>query len=223
MNRNVVVAAAAGLLVGLLAGYTFGLSRGMSQATDALATMPLPAAPGVVLAPPDAPPAGAPATGMALAPPPGEAAPGAPPSFEVTQRIGMNQQVVARDPRNMAAWIQLGNDYFDTHQVAQAIDAYAKALAIEPRNPDVLTDQGVMYRDAGQTAKAIANFERASQLDPRHVQSLYNLGVVYSNDLHDRARATAAYQRVLAVAPSSPQATAARKELAALGAAPAGR
>ena len=136
------------------------------------------------------------------------------PSPEVFQRIEMNQKLVAKDPKLAGVWVQLGNDYFDTRQQQKAIDAYGKALALNPNNPDVLTDQGVMYRDLGRFDEAIANFEKSAKLDPNHVQSSYNLGVVWANDKHDNAKATAAFNRVIAVAPGSPQAAEARRAIA---------
>lgn len=47
---------------------------------------------------------------------------------------------VARNPSNTAAWIQLGNVYFDTGNHARAIAAYEKALELSPANANVLTD-----------------------------------------------------------------------------------
>ncbi len=139
---------------------------------------------------------------------------------DAQQRILAAEQIVQQDPKNVRAWIQLGNDYFDTKQPRRAIDAYAKALELQPNNPDVLTDQGVMYRDVGAFDKAIANFRKASELDPKHVQSLYNLGVVYANDLKDRAKAAQAWHRVIEVAPGTPQAQQALQGLAELQQAP---
>jgi cytochrome c-type biogenesis protein CcmH/NrfG len=205
MNKNLLLGAVGGLLVGVLVGYTIGLSKGMSEAQKLLGTAPLPAfeAPaGMPQMPPGMPP-GAP-SGM----------PPAAPSPEVFQRIEMNQKLVAKDPRLVGVWIQLGNDYFDTRQHQKAIDAYGKALAINPSNPDVLTDQGVMYRDLGRFDEAIANFEKAGKIDPNHVQSAYNLGVVWANDKHDSAKATAAFNKVISIAPTSPQASEARRALA---------
>ena len=205
MNKNLLLGAVGGLLVGVLVGYTIGLSKGMSEAQKLLGSAPLPAFDA-------APPMPA---GMPPGTPGGMPAPG--PSPEVFQRIEMNQKLVARDPKLVGVWIQLGNDYFDTRQPQKAIDAYARALALDPNNPDVLTDQGVMYRDTGRFDEAIANFEKATKIDPSHVQSAYNLGVVWANDKRDAARATAAFTKVIALAPSSPQAADARRAMAELG------
>ncbi len=129
-------------------------------------------------------------------------------------RIVTLQQAVARDPKNVQAWTQLGNDYYDTRQQQKAIDAYAHALELDPKNPNILTDQGVMYRDLGQFDKAIANFQKANRADPKHVQSLYNLGVVYSSDLKQPEKAAPAWKKVIEIAPDSSQAAQARTALA---------
>ena len=139
------------------------------------------------------------------------------------RRITEAEKIVARDPKNAQVWTQLGNDYFDTHQQQKAIDAYAKALALQPDDPDVLTDQGVMYRQLGQFEKAIANFHKANQLNPSHVQSVFNEGIVYSQDLKNPAKAREAFNKVVQLAPGSPQAAQATQLLAGLEAAPARR
>jgi tetratricopeptide (TPR) repeat protein len=207
--NGLLIGAAAGLLLGGLAGYSFGLTKGMGEAQKLFGSAPLPAfdAPVPSGLPQQMPPQGMPG-GMPQA---------AAPSPEVFQRIEMNQKLVAKDPKLVGVWIQLGNDYFDTRQQQKAIDAYGKALALNPNNPDVLTDQGVMYRDLGRFDEAIANFEKSAKIDPSHVQSSYNLGVVWSNDKHDTAKAAAAFNRVISIAPNSPQAGEARRALAEMG------
>lgn len=127
---------------------------------------------------------------------------------DYTQRIAEAEKIVAQEPKNYQAWVQLANDYFDTEQPQKAVNAYSKALEIDSNNqntPNVLTDQGVMYRKMGLFDKAIENFDRASKLDPKHAQSLFNLGVVYANDLKQNDKAIAAWQRYLAIDGMSPQ------------------
>ena len=120
---------------------------------------------------------------------------------DYTQRITEAEKIVAQDPKNYQAWVQLGNDYFDTEQPQKAVNAYSKALEIDPKHqntPNVLTDQGVMFRKMGL-------FDKASKLDPKHSQSLFNLGIVYANDLKQTDKAIAAWQRYLALDALSPQ------------------
>jgi cytochrome c-type biogenesis protein CcmH/NrfG len=133
---------------------------------------------------------------------------------EIQGQIASLQSVVARDPKNVQAWVQLGNAYFDTGQPQKSVEAYDRALELRPNDPDVLTDQGVMYRALGRYDKAIANFEKANRANPSHVQSLFNLGIVYSSDLKQNDKAIAAWNKVLQVAPASPQAVQAKQLIA---------
>ncbi len=116
---------------------------------------------------------------------------------DYTQRIAQAEKVVAQDPKNLNAWISLGNDYFDTEQTQKSINAYTKALEIEPNNPNILTDQGVMFRKVGWYDKALANFEKANKIDPNHLQSLYNAGIVYVVDLKQPEKGYGYWNRYL--------------------------
>jgi len=116
---------------------------------------------------------------------------------DYNRRIAEAEKIVAMDPKNLNAWISLGNDYFDTEQAQKAINAYKMALEIDPNNPNVLTDQGVMYRKIGAYDKALANFEKAQKIDPRHLQSLYNIGIVYSVDMKQPDKAAPIWDRYL--------------------------
>jgi len=143
-------------------------------------------------------------------------APAPGPGANFQQQISMLKGIVAKDPGNRNAWVQLGNDYFDSNQPMNAVEAYDKALKLNGNDPNVLTDQGVMYRRLGWFDKAVGNFEMASKIDPNHRQSLYNLGLVYRDDLHDVPKAIAAWERFLAINPDGPGAAQVRAELDAL-------
>lgn len=122
---------------------------------------------------------------------------------DYSSRIAEAEKIVAQDPKNLNAWLSLGNDYFDTEQAQKAIHAYGKVLEIEPNNPNVLTDQGVMYRKVGWYDKALANFELAQKIDPKHVQSLFNSGIVYAVDLKDHVKARPYWKKILEIDPNS--------------------
>ena len=168
------------------------------------------------VAPPPMPGAAMPGATVPGLPPGAAPHQGSPAAFETQQRIAIGEQLVQRDPKNRPAWVQLGNDYFDTHQPQKSIDAYANALALEPNNPDVLTDQGVMYRELGASDKALANFLKANQIAPRHFQSLFNAGVVYAYDLKDSKKAVETWNKIIAADPSGPFATQSRAAIQAL-------
>jgi len=123
---------------------------------------------------------------------------------DYTNRIAEAEKIVAKDPKNLNAWMSLGNDYFDTEQAQKAVNAYSKVLELQPDNPNVLTDQGVMYRKLGWYDKALENFAKAQQLDPKHLQSLFNAGVVYAVDLKDHVKARPYWKKILEIDPNSP-------------------
>jgi cytochrome c-type biogenesis protein CcmH/NrfG len=192
LNKNAIVPLLIGVLLGGIIGYSIGTS--MSE-HDHGPTVAAPAGP----APGGGAPAGMPGGGGA--------------GLEAQQRIAALQQIVQRDPKNVQAWTQLGNDYFDTQQPQKAIEAYERALELQPGNPDVLTDQGVMYRAIGQFDRAVQNFQKANQANPQHMQSLFNMGIVYAYDLKQPDKAIAAWNKVVQTSPSSPQAVQARTHI----------
>ena len=145
----------------------------------------------------------------------GPAPTGAPPAPAVNyqQNIKMLEGIVASDPANRNAWVELGHNYFDSDQPVKAVEAYNKALELDPNDPNVLTDQGVMFRRLGWFDRAVENFTRAHEVDPGHRQSLYNLGIVYRYDLQDFEKAREAWAKYLVLSPSGPGSDQVRAEM----------
>ena len=138
----------------------------------------------------------------------------APPSVDFQQQIKTLEDILAKDPNNRQAWVQLGHRYFDTKNPMKAIEAYDKALAIDGNDPDVLTDQAIMFRQLGWYEKAIETFQQANRLNPEHVNSLFNMGIVYMQDLGENEKAIEAFNRFLELVPSGPSADRARSMIA---------
>lgn len=139
--------------------------------------------------------------------------PAAAPAVNHQQQIAMLQDIVAKEPTNRNAWVQLGHSYFDSDQPMKAVEAYAKALELKGDDANILTDQGVMYRRLGWFDKAIKNFEAANKLNPNHQQSLYNLGIVYRYDLQDFPKAIEVWEKFIAINPDGPGSDQVRAEL----------
>ena len=150
-------------------------------------------------------------------------APVSAPAVNYQQQIKMLMDVVAKEPSNRNAWVQLGHNYFDSDQPMLAIDAYDKALAINGNDANVLTDQGVMFRRLGWFDRAIENFEKAHKVSPDHQQSLYNLGIVYRYDIQDIPKAIAAWEKFMALNPGGPVAAKVQTELDHMKSLPAGQ
>jgi len=151
---------------------------------------------------------------------PGAAAPAlpapAPPardSMELASQIQTLKEIVKKDPKNLPAWVELGNLYFDSDRPQEAIEAYRQYLAIKPDNPDVRTDMGIMYRKLGQFDKALEEFGKAAQSDPRHANSRYNIGIVLLHDKQDIRGAIKAWGEYLRVDPNSERAERIRDQI----------
>jgi len=126
------------------------------------------------------------------------------------------RNIVANDPDNYAAWVRLGNQYFDSDQFMEAIDAYTRALDIQDGDPNVITDRAIMYRRIGDFDRAVAELRRAAQADPRHLNSLLNLGVVLRYDKHDVEGAIRAWEAYLERNPPPEMAAKIRSEVETL-------
>ncbi len=133
-------------------------------------------------------------------------APEGPPPPEVASKIQTLKDIVKKDPKNLPAWVEMGNLYFDSNQPKEAIEAYSQYLAAKPDNPDVRTDMGIMYRKLGDFDRAIEEFKKAAQSDPKHVNSRYNLGLVLLHDKQDMKGAIKAWEDYLKVDPKSERA-----------------
>ena len=120
---------------------------------------------------------------------------------DLSNEIAALEREVAANPSDVAAWINLGNNYFDTAQHEKSIEAYGKALALAPNNANVWTDMGVMYRRSGNPQEAIKAFDKAVEVDPKHETSRFNKGIVLMHDLNDIPGAIKAWEGLLQVNP----------------------
>ncbi len=110
---------------------------------------------------------------------------------------------VQKNPSDVAAWVHLGNHYFDSNQFKGAIRAYTKALELKPGNADVLTDLGVMYRRDKNPEKAIECFDKAIAADPAHRTARFNMGIVYLHDLNNIDAALQTWEVILKTDPDA--------------------
>ena len=136
-----------------------------------------------------------------------------PSPVETAAKIQTLKDILQKDPKNLSAWVELGNLYFDTNQPQESIEAYSKYLAIKPDNPDVRTDMGIMYRKLGDFDRAIKEFRTAAQNDPKHINSRYNTGLVLLHDKQDIKGAIKAWEEYLKVDPNSDRANRVKTQM----------
>jgi len=187
MKTESVMFAIAGVIFGLIAGWVIGAQQATMRAPAAVAassSAPAPANEGSTRAV----------------------------SLDEAQVTAL-KSVAEREKSNAQPRVQLGNLYFDAERYNDAIQWYTEAQALLPKDVNVSTDLGVCYYYTNQPDKALAQFDRSLKLDANHAKTLLNVGIVRAFGKQDLDGATQAWQKVLQVAPDSPEAQAAKRAL----------
>jgi cytochrome c-type biogenesis protein CcmH/NrfG len=187
MRADSIVFGVAGILFGLIAGWVLGSQQAAV------------ARPGVAAAPQQA--ASAPQAGQQQ------------PAVLDQNRVQALRTVAEQNPADSKTRVELGNLYFDAEQYADAIGWYEAALKISPKDPNVSTDLGVALYYTNQPDRAIKQFEHSLSIDPTHTKTLLNMGIVKAFGKQDLEGAQAAWKKVVALSPDSPEGQAARKGL----------
>ncbi len=187
MKSESLVFGAAGTFFGLIAGWLIGSQQGTFR----------PPAPQVQAA---AAPSGS-----------GASAPAVPRLDE--QEAKRLESIARSDPANATPRAQLGNLYFDAERYDRAIHWYEEALKLDPTNPDVSTDLGVSYYYSNQPDRALAQFKHSLEIEPKHTKTMLNQGIVLAFGKQDLEGATRAWQRVVELAPNTPEGQAAGRAL----------
>jgi tetratricopeptide (TPR) repeat protein len=193
-----IIFAIAGVCFGLIAGWIIGSQQALlSPRTDAQ-----PVAENVSPSSTQSPAPGTPA-----------------PAILDETKVQALRTVVERDPKNAVALAQLGNLYYDAGRYTDAIKWYIDSLAVNPNDVSVSTDLGVSYYYNNQPDLALKQLEHSLKVDPKHTKTLLNMGVVRAFGKRDLKGATEAWQRLVEIAPDSPEGRQARQALDTLSSA----
>jgi tetratricopeptide (TPR) repeat protein len=188
----------------VLAGMLFGVILGWVLASQQLGSAATPAAPAAASA------AEAPAQGSAQQQPPAlnEA------------RVQELKTVVERDPANVSATTELASLYFTAERFADAVTWYERSLKLQPNDADISTELALGYFYTERIDQSLAQFDYSLKLNPAHARTLLQKGVVLAFGKEDIKGATAAWQRVIEIAPNTPEAQAARRALEGIASMP---
>jgi tetratricopeptide (TPR) repeat protein len=187
----------------VLAGMLFGIILGWVLATQQQVASSVPAVP---------------ATGTAAEPPAQQTARQPPPLDEA--RVQELTKAVESDPRNVSATTELANLYFAAERFADAVQWYERLLKLQPGDADVSTELAISYFYTERIDQSLTQFDYSLKLNPAHVRTLLQKGVVLAFGKEDIKGATAAWQRVIELAPNTPEAQAARRALEGIAAGP---
>jgi cytochrome c-type biogenesis protein CcmH/NrfG len=180
----------AGVFFGVLVGWIVGSQSGGGR-----------------VPPPQAAAAAAPSQGSG-----GGSGTQAPPPLDESRASAM-KTTAQQNPTDAVTRVQLGNMYFDAGRFQDATEWYQAALKINPKDVNASTDLGIAYYYLNQPDQALAQFDRSLAVDPGHSKTLLNIGIVRAFGKQDLKGAAEIWQKVVAVAPSSEEARAARQAL----------
>ena len=133
--------------------------------------------------------------------------------MQMERDLKLARDAVKADPKNMNAWIQLGNISMDMAHYEEAIDAYQKALEIDPKNADVRVDMGTCYRNIHKSDMALKEYRKALETNPNHAMGHLNTAIVLAYDLDDKAQAIKEFEKYLQIVPNAPDAAQVRREI----------
>lgn len=193
MKPESIVLAVAGMFFGLIVGWVIGSQQPGARGVPAAFTVQQ-----------AAPPA-------AQQPAPAPAA--QPPRQLDEAQAQALRAAVQQNPKDVQSRVQLANLYFDAERYQEAVTWYDEALKLAPKDADVSTDLGVSYYYLNQPDRALQQFDYSLSVDPKHAKTLLNQGIVRAFGKQDLQGASAAWQKLVEVAPNSQEAVAAKRAL----------
>jgi tetratricopeptide (TPR) repeat protein len=133
-----------------------------------------------------------------------------PPPIDLQRASALEQQAKA-EPQNASVREQLGNLYFDGERFDIAITWYEAALKLNPKNIDVSTDLAVCYYYTNKADKALQQIDRSLEINPKHAKTLLNQGIIRAFGKQNLNGALESWQKVIQIAPDSPEAARAKQ------------
>jgi tetratricopeptide (TPR) repeat protein len=217
----ILLLAAGAAYLGFKDPHGFKIARGGEAAPAApkptAATAPAPPRPAAPAPTPPSPPAAAappaaplPAARPALLPPETEAPAVARPA------AGGGGEIAGGRPKTYERLVAEADHALENGSTTKAQKLYEEALRMQPDGVAATTGSAYLLLDKQKPLAAIGLFKRALTSAPSFPPALFGLGEAYRAH-GDTASAVDAYKRYLAVAPSGPDAPAAKRQMRDLG------
>ncbi len=143
--------------------------------------------------------------------------PAAPP-LDLARAAELERQANAR-PRDAAVRVALADLYLEAQRFDLAIPWYQAAVKMDRKNIQASTDLALSLLYTGDAQAALKQIDHSLSIDARHVKSLLSQGFIRAFGTRDLAGAAESWQKVMTIAPGSPEANEARRQLDGLKAA----
>lgn len=111
-----------------------------------------------------------------------------------------NKKLLAANPKNAAAYINIAEAAYNNDNYKQAKNAYIKALSINYNNAQAHAGLGNTYLKLGKAIEAETEFNRALQQNSRNLDALVGLGVINRRRL-EMANASTYFTKALSLYP----------------------
>jgi predicted Zn-dependent protease len=200
VNRDNLLFATIGILVGFLTGYLVHEVMATRQpprlTPEMRAQIVIPGGEqggGAAAAPPEGDAGAAPAAN-------GGGAAGGPPM----QAIQELKAYVDKNPDDANAVRRLADLNFEIRNWKRAQELYSHYLELKPGDPDVMTDLGISYRETSEFDKSLVLFQQVHKAAPDHWKSYFNEVVVLAFDLKKVEEAKVPLAKLQQMQPGNP-------------------
>ncbi|WP_237066521.1 tetratricopeptide repeat protein [Microbulbifer guangxiensis] len=117
------------------------------------------------------------------------------------EAIGLLQEVVQREQRLPAPYINLGMAYYKSGDEKHAEENLLRALEVFPNHPVAANELAVLYRRQGRFDEARELFISAQRQNPQYAPLMKNFGILCDLYLQDPQCALAQFERYLQLQP----------------------
>ncbi|HEV7503368.1 MAG TPA: hypothetical protein VGS07_00480 [Thermoanaerobaculia bacterium] len=204
MNRDNLLFATIGILVGFITGYLVHEVMATRQpprlTPEMRAQIVIPGGEqggGAAAAAPEGDAGAAPAANGGGAGPAG----GGAPAMQAIQEL---RAFVEKNPNDANAVRRLADLNFEIRNWKRAQELYGHYLELKPGDPDVMTDLGISYRETAEFDKSLQLFQAVHKAAPDHWKSYFNEVVVLAFDLKKPAEAKAPLEKLQQMQPGNP-------------------
>ncbi len=116
--------------------------------------------------------------------------------------VDLFQRVVAKEPKHLSAWNNLGRAYVGMNQWDEGIAAYRQQIEINPFDRYAYNNLGLVLRRQQKWEEAIAAFQKQIEVSPLDRFAHHNLGLIYL-DRHQWAEAAPELEKAVSLDPSN--------------------
>jgi tetratricopeptide (TPR) repeat protein len=130
----------------------------------------------------------------------------------VGKEIEYLQRVIAADPANNNVKMLVAMELVEAGRVDEGVATLDSMDQSAIQQPDVFYNVGVSFRNKDKPEQAVTYFSKAIALDPGYVDGYFQRAMTYFS-LQKLAEAKLDFQKVVELAPASPQAETSKKVL----------